>query len=372
MHNYNTKDFLEVVRNYKYIVSMENSEEDTYITEKIMHGLLAGCMPIYWGSPRVLDYFNERRIVLKDEVKSLSNEEWLNHVNEEPLTKFGKSLTVQEIARQVRNVINRKDYKYPEITEVYCICNKEYEEVRYSRMSKLLREFVNEDRIRIMGSTYKNTIDDTIYNKYVKKDLVLNMRPIPTRRSELSLTLNWLEVLEDIERRYKDGIFLILESDVEILELSESYSLEEYSFNRALKQLSRESGKWDCISFGYSKKDEMNISYNPYKTPYRDNIDTMEILNNSINDLNVPEDKIIFHRKFNPRCTDNLLFSYSGIQKLLNHMKRDENYGVPFDYYFMNFLESEMTFKFYWSNITYFNQLTNQGKESSTIQCDKN
>ena len=220
-----------------------------------------------------------------------------------------------------------------------------------------------------MGSTYKNTIDDIIYNKYVKRDLVLNMRPIPTRRSELSLTLNWLEVLKDIERRYKDGIFLILESDVEILE---SYSLEEYSFDRALRQLSRESGKWDCISFGYSKEEELNISYNQYKTPYRDNIDTTEILKNSINDLNIHEDKIIFHRKFNPRCTDNLLFSYSGIQKLLNHMKRDENYGVPFDYYFMNFLESEMTFKFYWSNITYFNQLTNQGKECSTIQCDKN
>ena len=62
-YNYNTPEFINFVSNYKFIVSMENSREDTYITEKIMHGLLANTIPIYWGSTRVYDYINKDRFL---------------------------------------------------------------------------------------------------------------------------------------------------------------------------------------------------------------------------------------------------------------------------------------------------------------------
>ena len=51
--------------------------------------------------------------------------------------------------------------------------------------------------------------------KYVKNDYILNLRPtVPTKKAELSLVLNYREVLKYIEKNYKDGVFCILESDV--------------------------------------------------------------------------------------------------------------------------------------------------------------
>ena len=38
----------------KFIISMENSIGDTYITEKVLHGLLADTIPIYWGTNNIV------------------------------------------------------------------------------------------------------------------------------------------------------------------------------------------------------------------------------------------------------------------------------------------------------------------------------
>jgi len=35
---------------YKYCLVMENTHKDGYLTEKLMHALLGGCLPIYYGS----------------------------------------------------------------------------------------------------------------------------------------------------------------------------------------------------------------------------------------------------------------------------------------------------------------------------------
>ena len=55
--------FVSFVSQYKFIVSMENSRNATYITEKILHGFAANTIPIYWGSDHVGDYFNEARFI---------------------------------------------------------------------------------------------------------------------------------------------------------------------------------------------------------------------------------------------------------------------------------------------------------------------
>ena len=56
-------EFLNLVKEHKFCLSMENSVGDTYITEKIIHPLLAHTMPIYWGSPRVCDYIAKERFL---------------------------------------------------------------------------------------------------------------------------------------------------------------------------------------------------------------------------------------------------------------------------------------------------------------------
>jgi hypothetical protein len=61
--DYNSEEFTKFVSKYKFIVSMENSKDGTYITEKIIHGFNAGIIPIYWGSDHVRDYFNKERFI---------------------------------------------------------------------------------------------------------------------------------------------------------------------------------------------------------------------------------------------------------------------------------------------------------------------
>ena len=45
---------------------MENSYNHGYITEKLFNGLLAGCIPIYYGTEEVFDIFNSNAFIYWD------------------------------------------------------------------------------------------------------------------------------------------------------------------------------------------------------------------------------------------------------------------------------------------------------------------
>ena len=60
---YDTEKFQEFISQYKFIISMENTKEHNYITEKIVNGFLSGNIPIYWGSNNVKDHFNIDRFI---------------------------------------------------------------------------------------------------------------------------------------------------------------------------------------------------------------------------------------------------------------------------------------------------------------------
>lgn len=38
------------------VQAMENSIAKDYVSEKVYHALVAGCVPIYWGAPNIEDY----------------------------------------------------------------------------------------------------------------------------------------------------------------------------------------------------------------------------------------------------------------------------------------------------------------------------
>jgi hypothetical protein len=42
---------------------MENSKNNNYITEKILHGFAANVIPVYWGAENIHDYFNKDRFI---------------------------------------------------------------------------------------------------------------------------------------------------------------------------------------------------------------------------------------------------------------------------------------------------------------------
>lgn len=56
----NKADF---IKDYKFVISFENSAYDGYTTEKILEPIHAGCIPIYWGNPSVNLDFNAGRFI---------------------------------------------------------------------------------------------------------------------------------------------------------------------------------------------------------------------------------------------------------------------------------------------------------------------
>jgi hypothetical protein len=58
-------------RGYKFSIACENSSTPGYTTEKVVHGLAADTIPIYFGNPDVGREFNPRRIINCHEFDSI-------------------------------------------------------------------------------------------------------------------------------------------------------------------------------------------------------------------------------------------------------------------------------------------------------------
>lgn len=56
----------EMFAKYKFCLVMENTNQEGYITEKILNAFLGGCIPIYYGTNQVFDVFNRKAFVYYD------------------------------------------------------------------------------------------------------------------------------------------------------------------------------------------------------------------------------------------------------------------------------------------------------------------
>lgn len=59
----NTNIKLDYISKYKFHICCENSSYSGYVTEKLIHAKLAGCVPIYWGDPVISQEFNPRSFI---------------------------------------------------------------------------------------------------------------------------------------------------------------------------------------------------------------------------------------------------------------------------------------------------------------------
>src|SRR6185312_1919390 len=60
----------EFIKDYKFVISFENSCYPGYTTEKLIEPMLVNSIPIYWGNPRVGEDFNTRSFVNINDFKS--------------------------------------------------------------------------------------------------------------------------------------------------------------------------------------------------------------------------------------------------------------------------------------------------------------
>ena len=62
----NWEDNRKLFRDFRFCLTMEHSLWPGYITEKILVGFWAGCMPIYYGSTEIFDIFDRRSFIYYD------------------------------------------------------------------------------------------------------------------------------------------------------------------------------------------------------------------------------------------------------------------------------------------------------------------
>ena len=165
--DYNNEKFIDLISKFKFIVSMENSENDTYITEKILHGMIAKTIPIYWGSKRIHDYFTKERFInlenddeatinnVIDRIIELKNDskKWLDMVNHNELASDGNLWrNNDEIAKDIKCLLTHKCWS--NLSRIHIISNKVGEPERYERMTQLMNSLnIDESCIKIIGPT---------------------------------------------------------------------------------------------------------------------------------------------------------------------------------------------------------------------------
>ena len=80
---------IEFLKSYKFSISMENTEGNGYISEKIVDSFLAGTIPIYYGDYMVDEYINPKTyILIRGEKDILKKIEYIKRIdNDENLYK---------------------------------------------------------------------------------------------------------------------------------------------------------------------------------------------------------------------------------------------------------------------------------------------
>jgi hypothetical protein len=383
--HYKSQEFRNVIGQYKFVITLENSRLDTYVTEKITHGFLAGNIPVYWGAPRVGDYFNKERFIelrdtsdavmdkAIDELERICNggedgdAQFLRIVNQPALKE---EMTIEMIARDVRNLIFARTY--PTVDQIFAINSGSFEPDRHEHLRDLFfnKLKLSPDNVTFMSPTFKHTITDEMMAEMVKDNSVLQLRTNgpPMRKSEISLICNFKAVMERIEKRYAGGNFLVFESDIvpnENLDLLPAF----------LQKLKDVEAKWDFVHIGQGHP---NFNGEVFAGPYKKLNGPMskcpkEYYNISEyrEDITNEKDDVRMVRKYYPRCADAFLWNYGGVTKCLDFLNTHPNYYLPLDNYMVDMLELTPNIKHYWSSKYFFVQGSHNGRFASNIQKDK-
>lgn len=64
---------IEYYQKYKFAIVCENQASEGYVTEKLLHAKLAGCVPIYWGDPLVNLEFNSSAFLNVSDYKTVDD-----------------------------------------------------------------------------------------------------------------------------------------------------------------------------------------------------------------------------------------------------------------------------------------------------------
>lgn len=101
---------VNVMKNYKFCICYENTKNIRgYVTEKIFDCFKAGCVPVYWGAPNILEYIPEDCFINRTNFKS-----------DMELYKFMQSMSKQTYENYLANI---RSYLASQKAKLYSIDN---------------------------------------------------------------------------------------------------------------------------------------------------------------------------------------------------------------------------------------------------------
>lgn len=175
----------------------------------------------------------------------------------------------------------------------FIICNKEKEKNRLENLEKIIdNSKIDKNKIEFFCKCWftdieknKNDKNLTEYDGYTFYNL---------NNAEISVFINHIEILKNIKENYKEGNFLILESDIYVYP---GFNFSNEHLNEIL-DFSNNLENWDIINIGRSCLDIFQSYGYPKSKP---------IINK--NDKYYKEDRLI--------CIEALIWNYTSICKFL-------------------------------------------------------
>jgi hypothetical protein len=115
--SYNSTEMVDFYKRGKFAITMENNDKPYYITEKLVNGLRAGVIPVYWGTSLVNEFFNPRRFLhlqrdatnddmtaMIERMKQMTDQEYLDIIREPILVQSVYTL-FDEMVASVKKIL---------------------------------------------------------------------------------------------------------------------------------------------------------------------------------------------------------------------------------------------------------------------------
>ena len=111
------------IKDYKFVISFENSSQDGYTTEKILEPLFQDCIPVYWGDKLVDRDFNSKRFV-----------------------NYHQFETEDEVIKKILEIDQNDELAIEMLMQPTFNKNKITHEEEHDRVLKILCEIIEENR----------------------------------------------------------------------------------------------------------------------------------------------------------------------------------------------------------------------------------
>ena len=205
---------------HRYTISFENSQSAGYVTEKLLHAKMAGCVPLYWGDATTTDFvpnsfinlsnISDPELVVEVVKKLESNPDMCDIIASTPLLNQEKKENALHImSRMSKRLLELAGFTANQlegIAQTYVI-NLDTRPDRWNNLMSAepyLKDIVTREPA-VNGRQLKMTQE--IYNMFTKNQF-------QWKKSVIGCNLSHISVWSKIAKQESGKYFLVLEDDV--------------------------------------------------------------------------------------------------------------------------------------------------------------